>query len=476
VLDEEMVRRQEDLAAVVAETLRDTEAVLAVDLGDEIGNVSPQPAPSRADVAAWHRRLAAAVRKHLPGVLVTQANDASGVLGSSPFGADNSAALDLIACHGFPTWSPGSIESTSSYKATSLPSFLVRFAAAYGVPFVDELGSYGVDEQTSARYLRAAGAACLANGASGVVAWCWQDIASEAEPYRERPTERLVGLRGLDGTPKPAFAELRRLAAGAWHAPRRRAPIALYVPDHVRPTGTSYLDAGAGTLATFYAYLLLKRAHLEFDVVRDGLDGYRLVLCPSVTRITLPDLERLHGFLGSGGTLYYSMDDHLHGFPGADLAGAELVDYTLVPEGKTTLCWDGDEWPIDWHASTATTVRVLRGQPAGHYPDGTPALVVHETGGGRVLFCAAPVERQLDVPGRLDAGAGDGFYRRVAALAGIRPEIDCGDPRVEVVPDARGRVIVVNHAPVAVSTTLRWRSGDVRAVRLETKDWCVVEP
>jgi hypothetical protein len=170
------------------------------------------------------------------------------------------------------------------------------------------------------------------------------------------------------------------------------------------------------------------------------------------------------------------MDDHLHGFPGAGLAGVELVDYTLVPAGKAALRWDDEEWPIDWRASTATTVRTLHGRPVGHYPDGTPALVVHETGGGRVVFCAAPFERQLDVPGRLDAGAGDRFYRRVAALAGIRPEIDCGDPRVEIVPDARGRVIVVNHAPVEVSTVLRWRSGDERALRLEAKDWCVVEP
>lgn len=126
--DAEMLRRQTGFARTVARTLAGLQNVLAYDLGDEIGNVEPDARLSRAEVAGWQSDVAGAVRREAPGALVLQANDASGVFGASPFGVDNAAGLDLVATHGFPTWAPGSIESTLSYKGTTLVGFLVRFA------------------------------------------------------------------------------------------------------------------------------------------------------------------------------------------------------------------------------------------------------------------------------------------------------------------------------------------------------------
>src|SRR2546421_5495904 len=153
--DNGLLAREESLARTVAVAVRPFDNVLAIDLGDEIANIDPVEADtlSAAEVAGWYERLAGVLRQEAPGILVLQANDASGVFGSSGFGVDNAAALDLAGTHGFPTWAPGSIESTMSYKATNLTSFLVGFAAAHGVPFVDELGSYGVDEATAAASL-----------------------------------------------------------------------------------------------------------------------------------------------------------------------------------------------------------------------------------------------------------------------------------------------------------------------------------
>ncbi|MFF8908091.1 beta-galactosidase trimerization domain-containing protein [Streptomyces olivaceoviridis] len=485
-LDADMLTRQEEFAAAVGRELRGTTALLAIDLGDEIGNVSPDPAPSAADVAAWHRRLATVLRRELPGVLVTQANDVSGVLGQSVFGPANSAALDMISVHGFPTWSPGSIESTAAYKATSLAPFLVRFAAAYGVPFVDELGAYGVDEEVAAHYLRAAAASSLANGAAGVLAWCWQDIASVVEPYSRHPSERFVGLRHLDGTAKPALTALRKVAGAARELSdvrRGRARIALYVPERTRAGGASYLDPEPGTLATFYAHLLLKRAHLDADIVSGDLDGYRLVVCPSATMLTMTDLERLRRHLDSGGFLFCSMGDRLHGFPGEDIAGARLVDFSLLPDGKTGFRWGADAWPVDWDAgrAPAVTVRTTTGTCLGRFGDGTPALVLNEVGEGRVLFCAAPFERQLDRPGRLTSGNAEHLYRRVAELAGIPADVDCADPDVEIVPDGTDRprrAVVINHGTAPARVDLVWRTGrqHVRVpVSVGAKDWCVVD-
>ncbi|GAA2868918.1 hypothetical protein Acy02nite_40690 [Actinoplanes cyaneus] len=473
--DEEMLDRQEAFARAVATTLHGVAGLLAIDLGDEIGNVRTGPAPTREQVAAWQARLAGALRDERPGTLVVQANDASGVLGPAPFGPDNAGGLDLVAVHGFPTWAAGSIESTLSYKATSLAPFLVRYAAAYGVPIVDELGSYGVDEATAAAYLGAAAASALANGAAGIVPWCWQDIASRDEPYQDRPGEREVGLHRLDGSPKPAMTALRRVASAASGLVpgRARAPIALYVPERQRGSGASYLDSGPDTVATFYAYLLLKRAHLDFDVVAGDLSGYRMVVCPSVTRVIAADLDRLTRHVDDGGLLWYSLGDHLHGFPGADLAGVELVDYSLLPDGRTTLDWAGRQWPLEWPATARPVdVRATTARTVGRWADGSGAVFQNRD---RVFFCAAPVERQLDRPGRLAAYPWEWWYRELAGLAGIVPDPDCVDPDVEIVPDrgAGRRAVLINHGAGAVRPDLRW-GGEERPVPLEPKQWRIV--
>ena len=237
--DEAMLGHAEDYLRAVADALDGMDNLLALDLGDEIGHVDPAEAArlSREDVARWQGRLATVVRSQLPSVLITQANDVSGVLGTAAFGPDNGSGLDLLSVHGWPLWSPGTIESTSAYKATQLPGFLIRYARAYGPALLDELGSYGVGEEVAAGYLRAATASSLGAGTVGVLAWCWQDISSRAEPYSDRPGERRAGLVRLDGTAKPA---LRALTGCATLASRLagfrqdRPPTGLYLPEHAR--------------------------------------------------------------------------------------------------------------------------------------------------------------------------------------------------------------------------------------------------
>ncbi|GAA1189015.1 beta-galactosidase trimerization domain-containing protein [Pseudonocardia alaniniphila] len=480
--DEDMLALEEKFATAVAREVGGCDNVLAFDLGDEIGCVDPvEAAASTAEqIADWQARLAAVLRLEAPNVLVLQANDASGVLGPSPFGADNSAALDLIGIHGFPVWAPGSIESTLSFKATNLTSFLVRFASAYGVPLVDELGSYGVDDATAAAYLRASAASAIGNGASGILVWCWQDIAAEAEPYADRPMERFAGLHRLDGSAKPVMREYRRIIGAATElATRRPRPsVAVYLPQRVRAHSGSYLDSGTATLATFFSYLLLKRAHIEFDIVADDLTGYDLVICPSVAHVTLLDLRKLHAVCARGGTVYFSLGDHIHGFPGEPMVGAEIVDYAPPSAGKSAFSWDSDEWTIDWAATRTrtTTLRPTTAEVIGRYLDGSPGLLQRRVGNGRFLFTNAPFEAQLDRPERLTAAPWERFYRRIAALAGVAPVAACPDPDVEILSDDRDgcrRLVLINHGVTPSDTEISWGGATAR-VELTTKDWTIV--
>jgi hypothetical protein len=473
--DQVLLAAEEDLARQVARALRARGNVLAYDLGDELWNISPDAARtlSRAEVAVWQGRLAAAIRDEDPQALVLQANDASGVFGTGPYGSDNSAALDLIGTHGFPTWAPGSIESTLSYKATSLAPFLAQVASAYGTPILDEVGSYGTDEPTAAAYLRAATASALGNGAAGIFAWCWQDLASTADPYWERPAERQAGLNRLDGSAKPAMHEYAKVArlASVLMARRDRPKTALFLPDRFRGHSGSYLDTAGSAVATFYAYLLLKRAHIDFDVTTDDLADRALIVCPSPAQLTLADLERLTTAVERGATAYISLGDHLHGYPGERLAGAVITDFAPPGRGNAAILWEDQRWSISWRTATGrpTTMRATTSTVLGTYPDGSPALVRHPVGDGQVLFCNAPFEQQLDRPGRLTAVGWQRFYLRLAAMAGVGPLVDCADPDREIIPvgtQAGPAVLAVNHGQHAVETTL---------VRLGPKEWGIAD-
>ena len=478
--DTTMLAAQEVYARAVARTLADARNLLAIDLGDEISNAEPAEAAdlSPAEVTGWYERMANVIRGELPGVLICQANGAADVLGATSFGPDAAMPLDLVAVHGFPTWSPGAVESTLSYKATNLVAFLVRFAAAYGTPFVDEIGSYGVDEQTAARFLRTAAASAIANGTAGVLPWCWIDVMSAGEPYGDRPMERFAGLHRADGCRKPVMAEYQRIidAAQALSVDRIPPATAIYLPERIRERRTSYLDGHAGAVPTFISYLLLKRQHVDVDLVAGQADGYALVVCPSVGHLTLRDQCHLRSAAERGATVYFSLGNHLHAFPGEEFSGSVIVDYALDPAGKSTVTWGPDEWKLDWTNTAAlpTVMRATRGRVAATYEDGTAAVVVNRIGAGTVIFSNAPFEDQVSAAGRLAAGALDGLYGRVTAIAGVEPTVTCADPEVEVIP-GRDAVVLVNHGESAKVVRLSHRDGRrPPPVTLDAKDWAIV--
>lgn len=430
--DAELLDQAERYVRQVARAVADEPNVLALDLGDEIGNVDPIEAEalSRADVVAWQTRLADAARTEFPGVLVTQANDVSGVLGAAAFGPDNGAGLDLLAVHGWPLWSPGAIESTRSVKASQLASFLVRYARAYGPVLLDEIGGYGTADEILAGYLRTASASALAAGALGAVVWCWQDIAARTEPYQERPGERRAGLVRLDGTPKatlPAWQGTAALASALAGFRPDPPDVALYLPERVRARATSYLDAPLGTIAAFYAHLLLQRASLRYAAVAGDQDAdlsrYRLVVVAATARLTLADRDRLRRYVTAGGTLYISVADHVHGWPDEDLAGVLPVDFSLLTDGARELVWAADRWPLTWDIPQARRVEVRTdtARVLARFGDGSPAVTVNRAGAGQVIVCCAPVELMLNHPGRLDEAPWQVFYRRIAELAGLPP-------------------------------------------------------
>ena len=221
--------------------------------------------------------------------------------------------------------------------------------------------------------------------------------------------------------------------------------------------------------------------HIPFDIVAGDLDSRSLVYCPSVRHITLCDIERLHSFVAEGGTLFISLGAYPHGFPGADLVGANLLDFSLETTPFETLRWGSDTWSFDWSKTDMPAVHVqcTTGEVIGYFNGGAPGLIANPLGKGLVIFCPAPFEQQLDAPGRLTSARWERLYVRVCELAGITPAIHCDNADVEITySEAQSNTaLLINHCADPVVAAVRWggdESTDGGQVRLDAKGWSLI--
>jgi len=479
--DETMLRHERAFVTHLAAILREEGGVLAYDLGDEIlhaGDEAPMDV-DRSVAGAWQVALAAAVREGDPGALVLQANEASALVGMHAFGPDNASALDLAAVHGFPEWASVAIESTRSPEASLMPGFLTALSRAFAAPLLDEFGAYGVSEEIGAGYARAAARSALAAGSNGVLFWSWQDVVSDREPYASRPRERYTGALDADGRPRLVLAELEALAgeAGAWAGQRPEdADVGIYLPDAFREPDSAYLDdEPADGPSLFSAYVLAKRAHVQVAFVRDHLEAHRLVIAPSMRRLTLADHERLRAFVAGGGTLYLSPGSRLHGFGGEELFGVALADFTTERRHRDRIIWRGRELrlpPGEQAGEPLAVIEPRRSAVLATFPGGDAALTAAEYGRGRTYYLNAPLERRLGAPGTLDRAPWHELYRWLADTAGVVRPVDCDVPDVELQlvrgSDGRG-CWAINHACAAVRTELRFADSERRPLHLHGK-------
>jgi hypothetical protein len=262
--------------------------------------------------------------------------------------------------------------------------------------------------------------------------------------------------------------------------------VALYVPERARTPERTYLQASTPDgLALFHADVLAARAHLPVELTRTPGPHHRLIVSPSAGRLTERDIATLHRAVHGGATLLVTLGDPLHGFPGPDLTGAQLVDFTPGPR-HGELAFEGTTYPLRWQAGARAAVVAAPGaHMVARFPDGSPALTRSRVGRGEVWLLAAPVEAQLDDPNAFDAdvvGAPDDpgavpwhrLYRRIAEEAGATAGLPwCDEPDVDLLPlllDGRPLVVAVNHTAAPVRTRVAgdgWLSG--RVLELEPK-------
>jgi hypothetical protein len=473
--DEEMVRAEENLARAVASALADSGNILAFDLADELSQATPgDPTPVQA--AEWARRMAGAIERARPGTACLTSGNMSDLQG----GLSPAMGLELgtLGVHGYPVWSSLGLESNRSVKAAHLSSFLVCVARVYGRVILDELAAYGCGRGTAGPLVRNAALSSLASGAEAVFLWCWQDIVSGGWPYERRPQERAMGVVDRHGRPKEIYDCVREVFGSPLLRERVESwppQVAIYTPRLQEP-GSTYLDARLDSLAgLFYAHVLLEQAHIPHEFTAAPEEQHKLVVCPSVARLTLDDRAVLENYVAAGGCLYISIADATQALPDEEFLGVELIDVRIGGQFSYDLLWDGDTYELknshDLNSGYLTPVlSTTTGTRIASFRDLSPALVSHVFGTGRVLSLAFPLELFLNQPGSLNAASWHLFYGKLADMAGVLFRHDCSRQEVALAcfrAGGDGYCLILNHSDIAVRDNfiVRDPEGNVAAAQ-----------
>ncbi|WP_350227731.1 beta-galactosidase [Paraoerskovia sediminicola] len=210
-----------------------------------------------------------------------------------------------------------------------------------------------------------------------------------------------------------------------------------------QPTSLTYLDQARRLHAA------LVDAGVPVDVVpaTDDLDGYDVVLVPTLYLAPEGTADRLAGVVARGGqvvvTYFSGIVDAanrvlLGGYPGEfrELLGVRGEEFAPLPEGGTVTLSDGSVGEVWTERFTAVDADVVSRFTSGP-SEGGPAVTRRRSGGGSAWYVST----------RLDAGSTAAFVATLLDEAGIEP-VAAPAPGVELVRRVDGErswVFAINH-------------------------------
>ncbi len=302
----------------------------------------------------------------------------------------------------------------------------------------------------------------VARGADSVGFFQWRASVAGAEKYHSAMLphagtdsrvwrevvelgETLARLGEVAGT-RPAAQVAMVLDYESWWAVQR---------DSLPSSDLHYLDRALAL------YRALWEAGVTVDVCSpaDDVDGYRLVLAPTLHLVRDADAARLASYVQGGGhllTTYFSgvvdEDDHIRlgGYPGAfaDLLGIRVQELCPLPPG-TTVALEGSAGP--GRSDTWVEDLALRGaSPLLSYVDGplagTPAVTRNRSGDGVAWYVATRTDHPTTVA----------VLAEVLATAGVETSgLPPGVELVRRVGEGRSYAFVLNHTDDPVDVPLR---------------------
>lgn len=321
----------------------------------------------------------------------------------------------------------------------------------------------------------------IARGADGALFFQWRVSSAGSEQFHS-------GIVPHAGPDSKIFREVQQLGATL----RALAPVVGSTVERARvgilfdwESASAWQTGNKPTRSIAYLDLplalhrALTKRGIAAEVVRpqEGLDGFDLVLVPTLYLAAPGVAEQLTEFVRGGGHVLVSylsgiVDEHNRvitgGYPGAfrELLGVRVEEFFPLFEGQTVTL-DSGESATTWTELLRTEgAEVLSSYATGELA-GVPAITRARVGDGTATYLAT----------KLDAAGIQSLVDDLVALAGVPPvaDVDAGlevTRRVSSVSPEGSFLFLINHTDAALSA----RASGVDLVSGVTHDAAVTVP
>ncbi len=312
----------------------------------------------------------------------------------------------------------------------------------------------------------------IGHGADAVLYWQWRDALNGQEQYHG-------AIVGPDGSPLPIYSEIGRIggefqrAAPALHGTQPAAQVALLVTYDSRwaidfQPHSKYYDQ-LELLLDYYRPLRDEQLTVDIVSADAPLDGYKLILAPSLNVISQSLAAHLLAYVQQGGQLLLGprsgmKDEHnalnVQRQPGplaAPLGGRVEQYYALdhpLPVAGSLGAGSASLWAEQLSAAAPDVQVLLRYGQSNGWLDNQPAMMTRRVGKGSITYLGAVLDPEL--------------MRQVTAWAIARAQVHAEFPGVPAGVEVCRRAgadhmafILINHGAVAAHVALPGPMSDV---------------
>jgi len=419
IYDEESIACIEKFAYQLASRIKDHPALEAYVLSNEI-TVYEKP-PSREKYRHFLKRLYNAIRK---ADSIHKITSGSGLFYPWHVGAEpetEAGIMDYLAPHMY-NYDYDIMRHSLAYI------FKLKHSISMEKPVIyEEIGysSHQYGDHGQFLFLRAITYSILANGAQGLMIWCFSDFnREELSPYNDHPHELGFGIIRYDGTPKSAANIVKEITIldkeyrlSEYKA--REDPIGILVPKYMYKDIPfvnmiiEKVDEDATIKILQQSFTMLKMAGYNPIVVNeDNFDkkGIKALIIPSIPLLKASTWRKLLELVENGLTLYYSAAISLkepHHAPThlwRELFGVEPVQipgYIMQPSNDIIIELNGDKIIIPglkdqpkYTVHIGVKVRPIDAEVIAEN-NNEPLILRKKIGLGEAILVTKPIEYQL---------------------------------------------------------------------------------
>ncbi len=307
----------------------------------------------------------------------------------------------------------------------------------------------------------------IGHGADGILYWQWRNALNGQETMHG-------SIVGPDGKPLPVFDEVTQIGREMAKATPLLAgthpvsPVAILqdYPSRWAIDFQLHHEEYDQIEVLLDYYRPLKDALGAVDIVEAAgpLDGYKLVVAPSLNIITDETAASLSAYVRGGGHLILGprsgMKDAFNRLatqrqpgPLTDLLGGRVEQFYALDEDIAVGDGTASIWAEDLSAKASDTQVLLRYGKANGWLDGHPAAITRSVGKGRITYVGALIDDAVMTTLLDDALAAAGAGRDFAVPEDVELMTRQGE--------GRSIVILINHGKTPRSVKLPEAMTDI---------------